>query len=367
LLKNAPKPRSPGEALIQRSVASLESAGAALVVGDRHLALHTTLVFEPHKFHEVIGTGNGPSTATAPRIAHVPATTLAVATLQVDFAALYKFFLQLVPDSEQPRLTNAEIALKGLFLGQDPRTRILPALGPHILACADAPADWQPGRKPDGPAGRAWPFPTVIALELQAAGDQNPHDSRAAGQATVADALDNALNTLLAVVTFNGKFAEARPRIVTHEVAGVTVKNLDPPIPFAYAVDRAGHRLVVGDSAGAVERYLACGADPEAGVRFRGLQARAFPEAHSFVCLDLAAVGSMIATHRDRILGILANQEHRSRDDVARDLDQFLALSRLFDAAYLTSRIDGDSATVFHALGLLPRQGDPGGATAPKP
>jgi len=147
----------------------------------------------------------------------------------------------------------------------------------------------------------------------------------------------------------------------------VTVKTLEPPIPFAYAVDRAGHRLVLGDSAGAVERYLACGADPQAGARFRELQARAFPEAHSFVCLDLAAVGAMIATHRDRILGLLANQEHRSRDDVAHDLDQFLALSRLFDAAYLTSRIESDSATVFHALGLLPRKSEPAGATAPKP
>jgi hypothetical protein len=207
----------------------------------------------------------------------------------------------------------------------------------------------------------------VIALELQATPDQSPSYARATGQTTVADALDNALNTLLAIATFNGKLAEARTRIVTHEVAGATMKTLDPPVPFAYAMDRAGHRLVLGNSAGAVERYLACGSDPNAGARFRRLQTRAFPEARSFVCLDLAAVGTTIATHRDRILGILANHAHRSRDEVARDLDQFLALSGLFDAAYLTSRIDPDSATVFHALGLLPRQGETAGATAPKP
>jgi len=92
LLKNAPEPRSPGEALIRRSVAALESAGAALVVDEGHLALHTALVFESRQFHEVIGTSDGPSTSTAPRIGRVPATTLAVATLQVDFAALYKSF-----------------------------------------------------------------------------------------------------------------------------------------------------------------------------------------------------------------------------------------------------------------------------------
>jgi len=367
LLQNSPRPRSPGEALIERSVGALESVGAALVVGEGHLALRTAFVFEPRKFHEVVGSGTVRSTATSPRIDHVPATTLAVATLQVDLAALYTFFLQSIPESEQPRLANAEIALKGLFLGQDPRTLILPRLGPRILACADAPADWEPGRQPEGPAGRTWPFPSVISLELQATPDQDPIYAVAARQPTVADALDNALNTLLAVVTLNGKLAEGRSRIVSHEVTGVPVKTLDPPVPFAYAVDRASHRLVLGDSAGAVERYLARGSDPNAGARFRGLQARAFPEAHSFLCLDLAAVGTMIATHRDRILGMLVNREHRSRDEVARDLDQFLALSRLFDAAYLTYRIDGESATVFHALGLLPRQGETGGATAPKP
>jgi len=367
LLKNSPKPRSPGEALIRRCVGALESAGAALVVGEGHLALDTALVFEARKFHEVVGSGTVGSTSTAPQIDHVPATTLAVATLQVDLAALYKLFLQSVPESEQPRLANAEIALTGIFLGQDVRTRILPGLGPWILACADAPADWVSGRKSDVPIGRTWPFPSVIALELKAGQDQDPYHASAARQATVADAVDNALNTLLALVTFNGKLSEARSRIVTREVSGVTVKTLDPPVPFAYAVDRAGHRLVLGDSAGAVERYLACGTDPRAGARFRGLQSRAFPEAHSFLCLDLAAVGTMIETHHDRILGILANQQHRSRDQVARDLDQFLALSRLFDATYLTSRIDSDSATVFHALGLLPRQGETSGATAPKP
>jgi hypothetical protein len=67
------------------------------------------------------------------------------------------------------------------------------------------------------------------------------------------------------------------------------------------------------------------------------------------------------------IIGIFANKEHRSRDGVARDLDQLFALSRLFDAAYLTNRIESDSATVFHALGLVARQGETVGASSLKP
>ena len=50
-----------------------------------------------------------------------------------------------------------------------------------------------------------------------------------------------------------------------------------------------------------------------------------------------------------------ASKEHRSREDVARDLDQMLSLARIFDAAYLTVRFDGDSTTVLHTLGLLVR------------
>lgn len=366
LLKSAPRPRSPGEALIGRYIAALESAGAALVVREGHVALQTAEIFEPRKFREVIGGGTARSTSTPPRLDRVPATALAVGSLRVDFAALYRILLQLVPEPEQPRLANAETALKGIFLGQDPRTRILPGLGPRILAFAEAPADWEPRSKPDLPASRNWPFPSVVALELQADPDRHASSSKSE-QPTVADALDNALNTLLALVTFDGKFAQSRSRIVTREVSGVTVKTLDPPVPFAYAVDRAGHRLVLGDSAGAVVRYVASGSDPAAGARFRHLQALAFPDAHSFLCLDLAAVGTMIETHRDRITGILANQEHRSRDEVAHDLDQFLALSRLFEAAYLTNRIDTDSATVFHALGLLARQAETDGSVTPKP
>lgn len=369
LLKNSPKPRSPGEALIAHYVGALESAGAALVVGEGHLALHTAEVFEPRKFREVIGGGTARSTSTAPRIDHVPTTTLAVGSLQVDFAALYGLFTQLVPELEQSRLANAEIALKGILLGQDPRNRILPGLGPRIVAIADTPADWESESKPGPAPVRNWPFSSVLAVELQDDPDRQPSSRlpTAASQPTVADALDNALNTLLALVTFNGKFAEVRARIVTNEVAGATVKTLDSPIPFAYAVDRSGRRLVLGDSAGAVRRYLACGSDPTAGDRFRRLQARAFPEAQSFLCLDLAAITTMIATHHDRIIGLLAKQEHRSGVEAAHDLDQFLALSRLFDAAYLSYRIESGSATVFHALGLLARPVDTPGASSPIP
>ncbi len=88
LHKDSPQPKSPPEALIRRYVAALEAAGAALVVADQNIELNTAEVFEPHKFNGLFGSANVQSPSTPPRLDHVPATALAVGSLEVDFAAL---------------------------------------------------------------------------------------------------------------------------------------------------------------------------------------------------------------------------------------------------------------------------------------
>ena len=83
---------------------------------------------------------------------------------------------------------------------------------------------------------------------------------------------------------------------------------------------------------------------------------------------ELTAVQNLIETHRDQIAWLLSASKQRPKDDVARDLDQARDLCRLFDAAYLTSRIDLDSTAVFHTLGLLPRNaGKDADAAPPRP
>ena len=354
-------PPTAGEALIEGYIAALESVGAALVIQDDRLALHTAEVFNPRKFPEL----PGHSTAAAPavRIDRVPSTTVGIGSVQLDFIALYKLMRPLVPEPEQARLSNAEIALQGILLGHNLQTRILPGLGPRVLAYVDAPTDWEPKSQSAGSPGPNWPFPTVLAVELADDHEATPVSGGAAG-ASVADALDNALNTFLALLAFDEKLARSRPRIVTRSVSGITVKSLDPTIPFAYAVDRDGRRLVVGNSVAAVDRYLSAGSDPEAGSRFRRLRATAFAAAGSWFCLDLAAVQKAVETHRARLTEMIASNEHRSREDVTRDLDQMLALVRVFDAAYLTSRIDTKSSTVLHTLGLLVRPVETKASTA---
>ena len=239
LYKESSQPQSPPEALIRRYVGALEAVGAALVIAEENITLDTAEVFEPHKFHELFGSAKVQASSTPSWLNHVPASALAAGSLQVDFALLYRTLMQFVPAGEQARRASIEAVVKGLLLGLDLQSEILPGLGPHILAFVDAPGEWNSKHKPDAVVTGNWPFPIVLAVEMRTDIQPTSPLHKVSRQPAVAHAVDNALNTALAVVSLNGKFAEAHSRVVSHEVAGVLVKTLDPPIPFACAVDLA--------------------------------------------------------------------------------------------------------------------------------
>ncbi len=91
--------------------------------------------------------------------------------------------------------------------------------------------------------------------------------------------------------------------------------TLSTPIPLAYAIDRPGGRLILGTSAPAVARYLEHAADPEAGSRFRDLQAAAFPGFETFVCIDLDALTRLAGRYRERLALNLAARQNRPAAD----------------------------------------------------
>jgi hypothetical protein len=368
LLKRASRPRSRGELLLQKYVESLTSVGAVLVVNSGRIELRCVEVFEPRKLEELLGCLAREPGQSLPPLDRVPTTTLAIASLRLDLPSLYQVCVQLVPEAERPRVEGLETALKGIFLGQDLKSRILPGLGPRLLAMVDGPADWKPCMRPAGEPGNKWALPSVVSLELRA---PNPADADKTAEPpgpTVADAADNALSTALALFTLDREHAPLGSRIVRREVGKVTLTTLDPPVPFAFAVDREGHRLILSNSAATLEHFLAGAPDVSGEGRFGRIRAAAFPDDRSFLYFDLIAVHRFVETHRDPIAAMLSAAKQRPKDDVARDLDQALALCRLFEAAYLTSRIDTDSTAVFHTLGLLPRNAlEDAGATLPRP
>jgi hypothetical protein len=301
-----------------------------------------------------------------PTRSRVPDTTLALAAGQLDARALYEALFQIVPDEEHPKLRNLESVLSGLLLGQDLRTRILPQLGPGVLAYVELP----PESLKEVPAGNAKgsasapPFAQVLVVDLKK--DQGPAagSAIAPGSVTTAAAIQNALHTVLSLSALDEKRNGGRSRITTRLVAGANVTTLDFPISFAYALDAAGSRVILGTSAEAVAGYLKSTSNPSAGERFRQLKGRAFPDEETYLCVDLAALGKLTSRRHDRLVELLARRNNRPIAQVDHDLTQVLAFAKLFDAAYLTSRFEPDSSAVHRRIGLMTPNPNP---AQPKP
>jgi len=368
LLAAAPRPAKPGNArliaMLERYLAAVEYAGAALVWNDRAIVVHSVETLDPSRLDPWLRRWAGGTRRLDPALERVPSTALAVASGHVDALALHDALSRLVPEEDGPKLANLETVLTGLLLGQDLRTRVLPRLGPGVLAYLDTPSETEQGTAThvEPSPGSSWPFPLVVVVSLERdeqgpsqAGRARPKEAGAQEPAavTVAAALENALRTVLALTAMDKKRNQGRSRMVTRVVAGATVTTLDFPIPFAYAVDSAGSRLVVGTSADSVARYLESSSDPKAGDRFRRLQAAAFPGDETYFCIDFDALNNLAGHHRDRLVQSLAARKQRPAADVDHDLTQVLALARLFEAAFVTSRFEPDATTVQRRVGLI--------------
>jgi hypothetical protein len=358
-----PPPSKPSDArvmdLLKRYLGAVDYAGAVLVWNERTIAVHTAETLDPSRLDPCLCHWAGDARRVDAALRHVPSTAWALAAGHCDVLALHEILFQIVPDQDHPKLANLETALTGLLLGQDLRTRILPRLGPGVVAYLDSAPDSKSEATDSGHApARSGPFPLVIVVELEreleVPGAREP--ASATTGVTVAAALDNALRTALALAAMDEKRAQGRSRITTRVVAGATVTTLDPAIPFAYAVDRAGSRLIMGTTAGAVARYLECSSDPKAGDRFRLLQAAAFPDAKTFFCADLEAITRLSAGDRERLALTLAARQKKPLAEVERDLARALDLAGLFEAAFVTTRLDPKATAVRRSIGLVLRE-----------
>jgi hypothetical protein len=368
LLAVVPRSTKPSDlrivTMLDRYLAAVDYGGAVLTWSADAIVVHAVETIDRSRLDPWLRRWAGDSRSWNSSMRRVPPTALALASAHVDATALREAVFQLVPPDTQQHAQNLESLATGLLLGQDLCTRILPAVGPGLTAYVDAPEEHP--TKPAGsgpPRGRSPLFPVVVVIGLS----PDRHVPQREGQVsdsspmtvTVAAALDNALRTVLALLALDEKRGEGRSRIVTLDVAGASVMTLDIPLPFAFAVDRAEGRLVLGTSAAAVARYLESTSDPEAGRRFRELQAVAFADAQTFLCVDLDALTRLADRYRDRLANNLAARQKRPAPDVERDLDHVLALARLFRAAFVSSRLESDATAVHRSLGVILHHEDP--------
>lgn len=347
---NLPSDDSPGSRkaleLTRSHAGALQYAGAAFVVDESAITIQAVQAFAPERFDQLAGwwvSPNSPESAeSGPRLDSVPPSALAVASLNVNVLSVYRSLTGFVPEKDQSKLEKLEVIAGGILLGLDLRTQVLPALGPRVVAYLDAPSVDAIEPK------FGLPLPLVVATEIREPADGGE------GAPSVASALDNALRVVLTALSLDESRVPPEGRVEVKD--GVT--TLSVPYPFAFAVDRPGHRLALGSSAAAVTRYLETDVDPDAGSRFQRLREAAFPNYKSFVCFDLAALHDLAARNKDRLIAFAAKQRNRPSQDAAQDLEQVMGLVRLFDAAFLAGRVDPAEALVEHSLGLIPRPAD---------
>ena len=353
LLASQPRPSKPTDArllaILERYLAAVDYAGAALTWSNESIVIHSVETLNASSLDPWIRHWAGDVRPIDPSVCRVPPTALAFASGHLDGVALLDAFEKVVGDEDQPKMANLETMVTGLMLGQDVRTRVLPRLGPGVLAYFDTPPEVgepgsPPGAKPAIQAG--WPFPLVVVVSLEV-------DPEKKGAVALADAADNALRTILAAHALDEKRHQGGSRITNRTVAGTTVTTLDPAISFAYAVDRARRRLVLSNSPGAVVRYLESAADSAAPGRLRQLRAAAGANVGSFASINLDALNHLAGKHRAGLLQTLAARQERSPEEMDRDLAHVLALARLFRAAFVTTRFEADATAVHRSIGLL--------------
>jgi hypothetical protein len=361
LLASVPRPSKPSDirllAMLERHLAAVDYAGAALVWSRDAIAVHAVETLDSSRVDGWLRQWAADTRACRPELRRVPRTALALASAHVDWTALHNAIFQVIPEADHQRLRNLEGVLTGLMLGQDLSSRILPALGPGLIAYLDAPSDTGGGKTRDAgpPPGRGGLFPLVVVMDLNGDAGSPDRDTRRRGlpPPAVSDAVENALRTLLALMALDEKRGQGRGGIMSFDSAGATVTTLSTPIPFAYAVDRTGGRLVLGTSASAVARYFESVSDPAAGARFRDLRAAAFAEYETFVCVDLDALTRIAGLYRDRLASNLAARQKRPAAEVESDLEHVLALAGLFRAAFVASRIEPDASSIHRRFGVI--------------
>jgi hypothetical protein len=364
LLANAPRPNGRNDprviALLERYLAAVDYAGAALTWNDNSIVIHTVETLNSSLLDPWIRQWAADTRSADPTLERVPPSALALAAGHVHGPALFDALSQIVPEKDQAKLANLETLLTGLLLGQDLRTGILALMGPSVIAYLDAPseADNQLSSAGSHPTASAnWPFPAVMVISFGASTNRPPSLGGWPSTASALAAIDNALRTVLAVMAMDEQRAPGGSRITTRVVAGATVTSLDPPIAFAYAVDRVHNRLVLATSPNAVARYLEHAAGSQISSRFALIRSAAFSDAVSYACVDFDALGKLAAKHRERLVQILAARQKRPVNDVERDLEHALALARLFRAGFITNQIDANATVVQRRLGLLGHEG----------
>ena len=308
--------------LLRNHVKSLKYVGVALELRG-HLELHAV---ETYARGDEAG-AFGPTDSISPPddlLAGIPTDPLAFLAGPVDFSNLFEGLYRVLGPEEKGRADQVVAVASGLLMGLNVRDEVLPRLGPAVVAYlvndgtrTDASAN-SGGLEPRALDGIA----VVLAVELS--GDQR-----------LADAIENGLRTLNALAKLDTRGVPARGLTAT------IVSRVEPGL------------LVIGTSARAVAEFGGAGGPSS---DFRELRAHAFSDAQAFGYVDIKAIVKFAESRRDVLAAWLAEGRGGDADAAARDLDEVLALARLFRAGYYARDTAPDRSSTHQIFGLVPRE-----------
>lgn len=329
--------------LLARAIAAVDYAGAAVTWDDAAITLHVRETLDPAKLAPWVKRWAADDRVSNPRVDHIPPEAIAAASIHIDAKALHDGLVGLLSDAAPTPLDHVETVLTGLLLGQDLRAKILPRLGPRVVAFVEAPVI--PDLKK--PGGGAFEFPMGIMIGLDPDRERGAGDPATANRPSIGSALENALKTVLALAALDDKRGLAGTRIITSEHAGARITGFETPALFTFALDQDQSRLVVGTSRSVVAHGLSAQGDAKTRDRFRGLAAVASGGESltpSFVVIDIQAAARALANRRVDLAQALAARQGRSVAAVDGDLAQVLALAHELEAVVLTHAIKPDAA-----------------------
>ena len=306
----------------RRYLAATDALGAAVEWRGGPI-LHVHEVVEPARLDPALKRWAARNGSARGLLGKVPETALIVAAGLVDPTAVGDGLLALVTAEDAEKAGPLLDMLRGLLLDKDPRTEVLPRLGPGVVAYVDVPAE-----KPSRPS---------LVVAVAAEGNDEP-------TRTARAAVANGLRTLFSFAALDGDAAKRGRRVETRTAAGATVTSLAGETPLAFAV--TGDAVVLGNDAAAVGAFVA-GGGPGGTSTFEKVRTEYFPEAESFAIVDLVRFGTVAGARREALAARLKAKPA--------DIDALIALAGLFRSGFAVSEVATDFRSAHRRLGLLIR------------
>lgn len=306
--------------LFGRYLSAVQYAGASVVWRDGP-AVETFESVAPEKLDSALRKWSDQAQGRERLLARVPATALWIIAARIDLVASLDLVLDVVPEADRERVDRLLEVARGLLLGKDLRTEILPGLGPGVIGFADLAESSGPEAKPA----------LVVGVEIRKPDDARP-------------ALENALRTVFNLLALDDKKTPDEVRLQKFERGGDRIVSLGTtPKSVAFAV--TSELLAIGNDPERIAEFIAARTPASAPSPFVASLPEKVAKAGGFAVVNLDLVLRRVAGRRDKVAGDLNLS--------VSDLDGLLAAGRLFRLGYFTTTVSQDSASVRRSLGMI--------------